>query len=156
MNAPPPPEPDVEHLDMQGQWLLEHYGDRSYTFVPLSQTGPVPLSPEAEEALRVKYLRWCERRGGGDCLGLLEDGPHLRAEDRRTLALALAFGPVLDETRAALGRELLDVRAMVSLIVWTVALYCAAWVVPEPTSKALAAGLTVILLAWLGWRRCGG
>ncbi|WP_395842332.1 hypothetical protein [Cystobacter fuscus] len=150
LNAPPPPEPDVEHLDMQGQWLLEHYGGRSYTFVPLSQTGPVPLSPEAEEALKVKYLRWCERRGGGDCLGLLEDGPHLRAEDRRTLALALAFGPVLDETRAALGRELLDVRALVSLIVWTVALYCAAWVVPEPTSKALAAGLTVILLAWLG------
>ena len=35
---------------------------------------------------------------------MLEDGPYLRADDRRTLALALALGPVLDETRAALGR----------------------------------------------------
>ncbi|WP_342745509.1 hypothetical protein [Cystobacter ferrugineus] len=150
LGVPPESESDVEHLGMEGQWLLEHYGGQSYTFVPLSQTGPEPLSPEAEQALRAMYLQWCERRGGGDCLGLLEDGPYLRADDRRTLALALALGPVLDETRAALAHELLDVRAVVSLIVWTVAIYCATWVVPEPTTKALAAGLTVILMAWLG------
>nr|WP_239014384.1 hypothetical protein [Archangium violaceum] len=89
-------------------------------------------------------------RGGGDCLGLLDDGPYLRTDDRRTLALALAFGTVLDETRAALVGELLDVRALVSLVVWTVALYCMMWAVPEPTTKALAAGVTLLLMGYLG------
>ena len=117
--------------------------------LPERQEGPVALTPLAEQALRDKYVRWCARQGGGDCLGLLEDGPYLRTEDRRTLALALAFGTVLDETREALGREL-NARAVVSLVVWTVALYCMMWVVPEPTTKAVAATLTVILMGWLG------
>ena len=141
---------EVETVEMAGVWLLEGYREQTYTFVPLSQTGPVPLTPEADEALRATYLRWCEHQGGGDCLGLLEDGPHLRTDDRRTLALALAFGAVLDETREALARELLDPRALVSMVVWTVALYCMMWAVPEPTTKAVAATLTVMLVGWLG------
>jgi hypothetical protein len=36
------------------------------------------------------------------------------------------------------------------MTVWTVALYCMLWVVPEPSTKALAATLTVILVGWLG------
>jgi hypothetical protein len=83
--------------------LAEVYRDRALSLVPLNDTGP--LVPEAEAALKAKYLGWCERRGGGDCLGLFTDGPYLRTDDRRTLALALAFGTVLDETRAALGKE---------------------------------------------------
>ncbi|WP_338023757.1 hypothetical protein [Archangium primigenium] len=146
-----PSSPDeVETVGMAGEWLLEADGDRTHTFVPLRQTGPVPLTPEAEESLRTGYLRWCEHQGGGDCLGLLDDGPYLRADDRRTLALALALGSVLDETREALTREVLDARALVSLVVWTAAVYCAMWAVPEPTLKAVAATLTVLLVGWLG------
>jgi hypothetical protein len=143
---------DVETLAMSGLWLLEGYREQTYTFVPMSQTGLVPLTPEADEALKAKYLKWCGYRGGGDCLGLLDDGRYLRTDDRRTLALALAlaFGSVLDETREALARELLDIRALISMVVWTVALYCMMWVVPEPTTKALAASLTLILMGWLG------
>jgi len=142
---------DVETVAMAGVWLLEGYRERTYSFVPLAQSGPVRLTPEADEALRARYLAWCGHRGGGDCLGLLEDGPYLRTDDRRTLALALAFGSVLDETREALANELLDTRALVSLVVWSVALYCMMWLVPEPTMKAVAASLTVMLVAWLGW-----
>jgi hypothetical protein len=36
------------------------------------------------------------------------------------------------------------------MVVWTVALYCMMWVVPEPTTKLLAASLTVMLMGWLG------
>jgi hypothetical protein len=36
------------------------------------------------------------------------------------------------------------------MVVWTVALYCMMWLVPEPTTKAVAATLTVILVGWLG------
>ena len=36
------------------------------------------------------------------------------------------------------------------MVVWSVALYGAMWVVPEPTVKAVAATLTVLLVGWLG------
>ena len=127
--------------------LAEVYRDRVLTLVPLSDKGT--LVPEAEAALEAKYLRWCQPRGGGDCLGLFTDGPYLRTDDRRTLALALAFGGVLDETRAALGREL-SPRALLSSLVWAAGLYLALWLLPEPSTKAAAAALSVVLLAWLG------
>ncbi|ATB40446.1 hypothetical protein CYFUS_005895 [Cystobacter fuscus] len=145
-----PPPKGVETVDSQGDWLLEVYRDQAYTLVPERQAGPVVLTPAADEALRARYLQWCVPRGGGDCLGLLDDGPYLRTDDRRAFALALAFGRVLDETRGALARELLDVRMLVSTVVWTVALYCMMWVVPEPTTKALAAGMTLLLMGYLG------
>ncbi|WNG59459.1 hypothetical protein F0U59_35675 [Archangium gephyra] len=127
--------------------LAEVYRDRVLTLVPLTDKGS--LVPEAEAALKAKYLRWCQPRGGGDCLGLFTDGPYLRTDDRRTLALALAFGGVLDETRAALGREL-SPQALLSSLVWAAGLYLALWLLPEPTTKLLAAGLSVVLVAWLG------
>ena len=127
--------------------LAEVYRDRVLTLVPLSDKGS--LIPEAEAALKEKYLRWCQPRGGGDCLGLFTDGPYLRTDDRRTLALALAFGGVLDETRAALGREL-SPQALLSSLVWAAGLYMALWLLPEPSTKAVAAALSVLLLGWLG------
>ncbi|MFE8603749.1 hypothetical protein AB8V91_42980 [Archangium violaceum] len=127
--------------------LAEVYRGRVLSLVPLGDKGS--LVPEVEAALRAKYLRWCEGRGGGDCLGLFWDGPYLRTDDRRTLALALAFGTVLDETREALGREL-SPQAVLSSLVWAAGLYLALWLVPEPSTKALAASLTVLLVAWLG------
>ncbi|MFL5357822.1 hypothetical protein [Archangium sp.] len=114
--------------------LAEVYRDRVLTLVPLNDKGP--LQPEAEAALKEKYLRWCEHRGGGDCLGLFTDGPYLRTDDRRTLALALAFGTVLDETQAALGREL-SPKAVLSSLVWAAGLYLALWLLPEPASGHL-------------------
>ncbi|WP_395852910.1 hypothetical protein [Cystobacter fuscus] len=142
--------PEVARVEATGDWKLEQYRGEGFTFIPERQQGPVVLTPQAEQALREKYLKWCEHQGSGDCLGLLDDDAWLRTDDRRTLALALAFGTVLDETRAALGRELLDTRAIVSMVVWSVALYCMMWVVPEPTTKALAATLTVLLMSYLG------
>ncbi|HYO51232.1 hypothetical protein [Archangium sp.] len=127
--------------------LAEVYRGRVLSMVPLSDKGP--LVPEVEAALKEKYLNWCEKRGGGDCLGLLTDGPYLRTDDRRTLALALAFGTVLDETFAALGREV-SPQAVVSSMLWAAGLYLALWLVPEPSTKAVAAALSVLLVAWLG------
>ncbi|WP_434385908.1 SitA5 family polymorphic toxin [Melittangium boletus] len=142
--------PDIPTVSVTGYWTLEHHRGEVLSWIPEGQEDAVALTPRAEAALKEKYLTWCERRGGGDCLGLLDDGPSLRADDRRALALALALGSVLDETRDALARELLDVRALTSMVVWTLALYCAMWVVPEPTTKALAAGMTLLLVGYLG------
>ncbi|MFY0576131.1 hypothetical protein ACN28S_18795 [Cystobacter fuscus] len=105
--------------------LAEVYRDRVLTLVPLNDKGS--LAPEAEAVLKAKYLRWCQPRGGGDCLGLFTDGPYLRTDDRRPLALALAFGGVLDETRAALGREL-SPQALLSSLVWAAGLYRGRWI----------------------------
>lgn len=136
-------------LELEEEWLAEVYRDRILTLVPVDEKAS--LTSEEEAALRTSYLRWCEKRGGGDCQGLLTDGPYLRTDDRRTLALALAFGSVLDETREALVRELLDPRAVIATLVWTVGLYLMLWVAPEPAvTKGLAAVLTVLLVGWLG------
>jgi hypothetical protein len=143
-------KPDDPWVTMTGYWEVEQHNHSAPTWTPLRQDGPVELIPESEAALKQKYLKWCEHQGGGDCLSLLDDGPYLRADDRRAFALALAFGRVLEETRDALKAELLDVRMIVSLVVWTVALYCMMWVVPEPTTKAIAAGMTLLLVGYLG------
>ncbi|HYO54338.1 hypothetical protein [Archangium sp.] len=140
-------EQESEWMHLSGTWEAEVSRGRVLTLVPVDENSP--LTPEADEALRGKYAGWCASRGGGDCLRLFDDGPYLRADDRRTLALALSFGSVLDETREALGREL-DPQALVAMCLWTVSVYLALWLVPEPITKALAASLTVILVAWLG------
>ncbi|HEX8820437.1 MAG TPA: hypothetical protein VF794_10960 [Archangium sp.] len=151
-----PSPPGTETVEGKGDWRLETYRGHAYSLVPEKQEGPIHLIPEADEKLKARYLTWCEGQGGGDCLGLLDDGPSLRTDDRRTLALALAFGSVLEETHQALARELLDVRALVSMVVWTVALYCMLWLVPEPTTKAVAASLTLILIGYLGLKTVYG
>jgi len=145
-----PPPPEGETVDSHGYWKLETHHGRVFTLVPEEQKGPVRLTPVADAKLKADYLQWCTGQGGGDCLCLLDDGPSLGADDRRAFALALAFGSVLDETREALARELLDVRALISMVVWTVALYCMLWLVPEPTTKLVAASLTTLLMAYLG------
>ncbi|HLM48407.1 MAG TPA: hypothetical protein VK458_31370 [Myxococcaceae bacterium] len=145
-----PPLPESEMVESTGHWRLETHHGRVRTLVPEKQDGPVRLTPEADAKLKADYLQWCTGQGGGDCLCLLDDGPYLGPDDRRAFALALAFGSVLDETRQALTRELLDVRALISMVVWTVALYCMLWLVPEPTTKLVAASLTVLLIGYLG------
>ena len=145
-----PPPPEAETVESKGDWRLKTHHGRVFTLVPEKQDGPVRLTPEADAQLKADYLQWCTGQGGGDCLCLLDDGPYLSPDDRRAFALALAFGSVLDETREALARELLDVRALISMVVWTVALYCMLWLVPEPTTKLVAASLTVLLMGYLG------
>jgi hypothetical protein len=141
-------EQHPEWAQRSGTWVAEVYKGRVLSLVPVDEDSS--LTTEANEALRRHYLAWCARgQGGGDCLRLLDDAPYLKADDRRTLALALSFGSVLEETKAALGREL-DPQVLVASCMWTLGAYLALWLMPEPTTKLLAAGLSVVLVAWLG------
>lgn len=133
---------------LEEEWVAEVYRGRVLTLVPLTDKGP--LAPVEEAALRGEYEGLCRTWGGGDCLRLYEDGPYLRADDRRTLAFALAFGDVLAETCQALVREVLDPRAVLATLAWTGGMYLAMWLVPEPASKAVAGVLTLVLVGWLG------
>jgi hypothetical protein len=141
-------EQHPEWEQLSGTWVAEVDKGQVLTLVPEDEHSR--LKPVADESLRERYLLWCTwGRGGGDCLRLLDDGPYLKTDDRRTLALALAFGSVLEETKAALGREV-DPQVLVASCMWTLGAYLALWLVPEPTTKLLAAGLSVVLVAWLG------
>jgi hypothetical protein len=108
-----------------------------------------PLESASAVQLTRRYLEMCRQEyGGGDCLGLLEDGPTLTREDLRTLGLALSLRGVLKETGVAL-KGMVSPRALVAMVVWTCCFYLLLWMLPEPVSKGLAAGLTLALLAWL-------
>ncbi len=128
-------EQHPEWEQLSGTWVAEVYKGQVLSLVPVDEDGR--LVPEADAALRDTYLLWCTRAwGGGDCLRLFDDGPYLRTDDRRTLALALAFGSVLEETKAALGREL-SPQVLMASCMWTLGTYLALWLVPEPASGHL-------------------
>ncbi|AEI68006.1 AHH domain-containing protein [Corallococcus macrosporus] len=121
-------------------------GQDSYNNLSLAEA----WRPEADSELTRAYGRWCERtQRRRDCLHLLEDGPTLGDEAKRTLALHFAMGSVMDETREALG-NMVDPVAVRSTIITAMAVYLGLWLLPEPVSKGVAATLTVCLIAYLG------
>ncbi len=132
---------------LQADLLAEVEHGHVVRLMPRDENSPLDAATAAE--MKRKYLSFCQQEyGGGDCLGLLADGPVLHRDDLRTLALALSLKNVLKETGRAL-RDMVSPRALVAMIVWTGAFYLLLWMLPEPTSKLLAAGLTLALLAWL-------
>jgi hypothetical protein len=132
---------------LQADLLAEVEHGRVVRLTPLEEASPLEAGSAAE--LKRRYLKLCQQEyGGGDCLGLLTDGPTLTRDDLRTLGLALAFKGVLKETWGSL-KQAVSPQALVAMIVWTCCFYLLLWLLPEPASKVLAAGLTVALLAWL-------
>lgn len=118
---------------------------------------------QALDELTRDYLNWCGRRRPaatpGDCMRLLTERATLDADGRYTLAMAIAMDSVWDETGEALG-QLVDREAVLTTVTAAMALYMMLWVLPEPTSKGLAAVLTAGLMAYLGvdtlWTLVGG
>ncbi|RKI59069.1 hypothetical protein D7X55_26185 [Corallococcus sp. AB049A] len=112
--------------------------------------GHLRLTEAPAEALTAAYGRWCKRKAlSGDCLHLLERGPTLDEDGKRTLAFSIALDSVWDETEDAL-RGMTDREAVLSMIVTTGALYLGLWLLPEPVSKGIAATMTAVLIAYLG------
>lgn len=112
-----------------------------------------PCGEAWEADLERSYGRYCERRGTpGDCLTLLEDGPRLRDDDKRSLALALAVGPALEGLDAE-ARALLDPTRLLATLSFSITAYLALLLapVPEPVTKGVAAAFTVLLWGYLGW-----
>ncbi|HVG63405.1 MAG TPA: hypothetical protein VNA24_32870 [Hyalangium sp.] len=122
-------------------------GRRVVRLLPLEDGTPLEAASLADFARGYRLLCQVDF-GGGDCLGLYSDGPELTRKDLHTLALALSLRHVLKETKVAL-RDMVSPQALVSMVVWTGCFYLLLWLLPEPVSKALAASLTVALLAWI-------
>jgi hypothetical protein len=133
---------------LESHLLAEFEAGRVVRLTPLDENSP--LDSPLVEGLKREYARVCqELNAGTDCLRLQTDGPALTREDARVLALAIGLTPALQELKHSL-KAMVEPAAVLSLVVWTCAIYLAMWVLPEPVSKALAAALTVGLIAWLG------
>jgi len=133
---------------LQADLFAETKHDRVLRMVPMGDDSPLATASNAQ--LVERYQRLCAQHyGGGDCFALLADGPLLDKEDRRTLALAIAFGSVLQETKLSL-QHMVSPQAVLALLVGSVMLYFMLWVVPEPLTKGVAALISIGLLAWLG------
>jgi len=148
--------PSTEPMEL-ARWLMEGelHADlqaemergRVVRLMPLEDGTPLEAASAAELARDYRLL-CLKDHGGGDCLGLFADGPTLTRDDLRTLGLALSLRQVLKESQVAL-RDMVSPQALVSMVAWTGCFYLLLWLLPEPVSKALAASLTLALLAWL-------
>jgi hypothetical protein len=112
-------------------------------------------SPPTGEAwnseLARAYGSFCARRGTpGDCLTLFDDGPHLRSDDKRRIALAVAVGPALEGLDAEV-RAMLSPTRLLSVVSVGIAAYMALLVAPEPVSKGVAGAFSLLLWGYLGW-----
>lgn len=97
------------------------------------------------------YGHFCERGGSpGDCLTLFDDGPRLQADDKRSIALALAVGPAL-EARDAELRVMLSSTQLWTMVSVALSGWLALLVMPEPVSKGVAAVFAVMMWGCLGW-----
>ncbi len=135
--------------------------------MPLRVASSVPAQPgralapgtggsggeDGQSTLARAYGGYCERRGTpGDCLTLFDDGPHLQADDKRGIALALAVGPALEGVGAEV-RAMLDPTRVLATVSIAITTYMALLLapVPEPVTKGVAAAFTVLLWGYLGW-----
>ncbi|HEX5750617.1 MAG TPA: hypothetical protein VFZ09_30600 [Archangium sp.] len=111
-----------------------------------------PLSGEAWQSdVAQSYGRFCERRGTpGDCLTLFDDGPRLQADDKRSIALALAVGPALEGVDAEV-RAMLNPTRVLATLSFTITVYMSLLLAPEPVTKGVALAFSVLMWGYLGW-----
>ncbi|MDY7232538.1 AHH domain-containing protein [Hyalangium rubrum] len=113
-----------------------------------------PLASEwAEVAARVtqEYLQFCEALGKpGDCRKALMTHPVLTGDGRYALAMSFAIEEVVPEMMQAF-KDLADPEAIKATLYWTMAIYAAMWLAPEPVfSKGLATVVTASFVCYIG------
>jgi len=105
--------------------------------------------PELVEQTR-KYLEYCAARHmPGDCFGALGGRRTLDAYGRYTVAMGIAIAGTFEATGESL-RDMLSVKELVGMVVAGVTMYAVLWVLPEPTSKAIAAAMTIVMVGYVG------
>ncbi|HEY0093209.1 MAG TPA: AHH domain-containing protein, partial [Archangium sp.] len=101
--------------------------------------------------LTQEYLRLCEALGKpGDCRKVLMNSPVLTGDGRYALAMSFALEEVLPEMMDAF-KGMADPEALKASILWTMTLYAAMWMAPEPVfSKGLATVVTASFICYVG------
>jgi hypothetical protein len=119
--------------------------------VPLD--APPPASKWAEAAARVtqEYLQFCEALGKpGDCRKALMNNPVLTGDGRYALAMSFAIEEIIPEMMQSF-KDMADPEAIKASLYWTMAIYAAMWLAPEPVfSKGLATVVTASFVCYIG------
>jgi hypothetical protein len=119
--------------------------------VPLD--APPPASQWADVAAQVtrEYLQFCEALGEpGDCRKALMNSPALTGDGRYALAMSFAIEEIVPEMMQSF-KDMADPEAIKASLYWTMAIYAAMWLAPEPVfSKGLATVLTASFVCYIG------
>jgi len=114
---------------------------------------PPPASQWAEVAARVtqEYLRFCEALGKpGDCRKALMNNPVLTGDGRYALGMSFAMEEIVPEMMQSF-KDMADPEAIKASLYWTMAIYAAMWLAPEPVfSKGLATVVTASFVCYIG------
>lgn len=151
MRPPADPEKDARALFA----VPPHSGWYRYTqregVVPLD--APPPASQWAEVAARVtqEYLRFCAALGTpGDCRKALMSSPVLTGDGRYVLGMSFAIEEIVPEMMQSF-KDMADPEAIKASLYWTMTLYAAMWLAPEPVfSKGLATVVTATFVCYIG------
>ncbi|MBN1206996.1 MAG: HNH endonuclease [Myxococcaceae bacterium] len=120
----------------------------------ISWGNPEERNPQDE--LVQEYLQWCEERGTpGDCWNVLKGQRYLSDKARRDLAFALATEGVWLGTAAVIDEVLDPVQLQLAIMV-SLTTTMALLAIPEPISKLIVIGLTLSLVAYVGWDALSG
>ncbi|MDY7230081.1 AHH domain-containing protein [Hyalangium rubrum] len=149
----PPPNPERaarELFDVPPRSGWYGYTQR-HGVVPLSEQPSTSQWAQVDVALTQEYVRWCEATSKPrDCLRLLLNSPVLNGDGRYALAMSFAMEEVLPEMMAAF-KDMADPQTIKAAILWTMTVYAAMWLAPEPVfSKGLATVVTASFICYIG------
>jgi hypothetical protein len=124
----------------------EHQG-----VVPLDEQPPASQWARVDVEITQAYLRYCEARGQpGDCRRVLLNSPVLTGDARYALAMSFAMDEVVPEMMEAF-QDMADPEAIKASILWTMTIYAAMWLAPEPVfTKGLATVVTATFICYVG------
>ena len=119
--------------------------------VPLDSTAEAPQWDPVTVAMTQQYLRFCESRGESrDCRRVLVNSPVLTGDARYALAMSFAMDEVVPEMMKAF-KDMADPETIKASILWTMTVYAALWLAPEPAfTKGAAAGVTAAFICYVG------
>jgi hypothetical protein len=119
--------------------------------VPLEE--PLPASHWAEVAARMtqEYLQFCESIGKpGDCRKALMNTLVLTGDGRYALGMSFAIEEIIPEMMQSF-KDMADPEAIKAALYWTMTIYAAMWLAPEPVfSKGLATIVTAAFVCYIG------
>jgi len=119
--------------------------------VPLDGQPPASQWAEVDVRITQEYLRYCEAIGKpGDCRKVLMNSPILTGDGRYALAMSFALEDVIPEMMESF-KDMADPEAIKASILWTMTIYAAMWMAPEPVfSKGIASVVTATFICYVG------
>ncbi len=119
--------------------------------LPLDGQPPASQWAEVDTRVTQEYLRFCEAIGKpGDCRKALMNSPVLTGDGRYALGMSFAIEEIIPEMMQSF-KDMADPEAIKASLYWTMAIYAAMWLAPEPVfSKGLATVITASFVCYIG------